>query len=57
MTEKEFFNKIMGKIENLNTLQKANRETLDKMNHKLNQLGLIMMLDNVFEDLEEDENV
>lgn len=57
MTEKEFFEKVMAKINKLDNLQKANTETLNKINHKLDQLGVIMMLNDVFEDLEEDENV
>ncbi len=57
MTEKEFFEKVMSKINKLDNLQKANTETLNKINHKLDQLGVIMMLNDVFEDLEEDENV
>lgn len=57
MTEKEFFEKVMSKINKLDDLQKANTETLNKINHKLDQLGVIMMLNDVFENLEEDENV
>ena len=57
MTEKEFFEKVMSKINKIDNLQKANRESLDKMNHKLDQLSVIMMLNDVFENLEEDENV
>ena len=57
MTEKEFFEKVMAKINKLDNLQKANTETLNRINHKLDQLSVIMMLNDVFEDLEEDENV
>lgn len=57
MSEQEFFNKVMSKINRLETLQQDNIKQLDSINDKINQLGVIMMLNDVFEDLEEDENI
>lgn len=57
MNEKEFFNTVMAKIKNLENLQRDNIKQLEIVNDKINQLGVIMMLNDVFEDLEEDENI
>ena len=57
MNEQEFFNKVMGKIVKLEQLQKENTKQIKVINDKINQLGMIIMLNDVFEDLEEDENI
>jgi len=55
MSEKELYNKMMESINKIENLHKENTNTLKTINNKLDELGILIMLDDVFNDLDEDE--
>lgn len=50
---KDAFEIIMNKINDLEKLQQENKKHIIKLNTKINEIGMIIMLNNVFNDIED----
>ena len=54
MEAREFYEEVMKRIGKLEKLQQENKNHIIRLNTKINGLGMIIMLDNIFNDIEDD---